>query len=334
MAFQVFDVAIVGGGAAGLVAAIAAADGGASVCLIEKGARLGTKLLKTGNGRCNLSNASIEGSLGAVLRSQDVAQCSGGASFYNHPAFVVPTLERFDCLSVCSFFEDLGLLTIADERGWVYPRTRSANSVLDVLVNAVGRREISVLLQHEALRIEPPADGDHFIVRVLDATDHTAADSASASPAQNAAATVIRASRVIVATGALGEQALAELTTLDTLPCVPILGPLKTEVKPIRGLNGVRVMASIRLQGSAPAEYGEILFRDYGLSGIAVFNLSRFVQQGQTLSLDFFPELSAVELLDRLKARTEKLSAPSASSFFDGMLHRRLAVILLRRCGL
>ena len=106
---------IVGGGAAGLSAAIASARLGAAVTLLEAGPRVGQKILASGNGRCNLTNLSVS------------------PLAFNHPEFVEPVLDAFSSEVVRAFFGDIGLLTRADDEGRVYPLTNFAGSVVDAL---------------------------------------------------------------------------------------------------------------------------------------------------------------------------------------------------------
>ena len=119
-------VAVVGGGAGGLAAAVEAGRCGARVTIIEKNNRVGKKLLKTGNGRCNLTNLRVS------------------PADYNHPDHAAPLLRTTDCAALLDFFASLGLRTVADSEGRVYPRSDTASSVLDVLrlgTAAVGAEE-------------------------------------------------------------------------------------------------------------------------------------------------------------------------------------------------
>ena len=108
-------VAVIGGGAGGLCAAIRAAEEGAAVTIYERQNRVGKKLLKTGNGRCNLTNEQLT------------------PGDYNHPDFVAAQLAACDTAALRGFFAELGLWTVADSEGRVYPRSDTAASVLDVL---------------------------------------------------------------------------------------------------------------------------------------------------------------------------------------------------------
>jgi predicted Rossmann fold flavoprotein len=290
------DVLIIGGGAAGLMAALAATRSGVSVTIAEKEGRIGKKILTTGNGRCNLSNRAIRG--------------ANGAASYNHPAFVASILSRYDCDAVCAVFEKLGLLTVSDGQGWVFPRTRSAHSVLDVLRNQTDAQGVEqhttstiehLSLTEEGLFLATTADKD-FLSRTL-----------------------------VLACGVA--PILKSVKSHRMVTPLPILGPLKTEQAPLKGLDGVRVSGLVSLldEGKLIAqESGEILFRNYGISGIAVFNLSRLAHSGQEVTLDFFPEFSNRELESLLRLRHHQHHNSSAAELFDGLLHTRLAHAVLR----
>jgi predicted Rossmann fold flavoprotein len=299
------DVLVVGGGAAGLMAAIAAARAGVSVLIVERENRVGKTILVTGNGRCNLSNAMIRGA--------DAPLC------YNQPAFVTSVLSRYNCDAIRAVFEEFGLLTTTDERGWVFPRTRFANSVLAVLLNEAQRQGVAILTDWEALRLRGTKDGGVVVE----------ADGADAS-----------ARALVMACGA--RTAVALCADLPSVYLMPTLGPLKTEVAPLKGLDGIRAHCLVTLLDTgAPvaAEAGEVLFRSYGISGIAVFNLSRFATPGQELSIDFFLEYTKAGLRFLLSERWRGLlfdrPCPRltilAGEFLDGLLHTRIARAILRR---
>jgi predicted Rossmann fold flavoprotein len=290
------------------MAAIAAVREGASVLIVEKESRVGKKILATGNGRCNLSNTAICG--------EDAPAC------YNRPAFVASVLKRYDCDAICSLFGELGLLTTADEGGWVFPRTRSANSVLAVLLNEAGRQRVDIQTGWEALRVGATEKGGGFLAEAKDGS--------------------ISARVLVMACGARAATTLC--VDIPSVCPVPTLGSLRTESEPLKGLDGIRTRCLIRLLDAGvlvAQERGEILFRRYGVSGIAVFNLSRFVVPGQELSVDFFPEYAEAEFRSllterwygRLCGRPRCRSSVLAGEFLDGLLHTRLAQAVLRRVG-
>ena len=283
-------VAVIGGGAGGLCAAIAAGRAGADVRIFEQANRVGKKLLKTGNGRCNLSNTHVS------------------PEHYNRPGFVAPVLADMPCGALLAFFASLGLWTVTDEEGRVYPRSDTAASVLDVLRLGCEALGIEERCSTEIAAVAPQSRGFILTARTGEK---------------------FFADRVIAATG--GGTALLRSLGHKTVSFSPVLCPLKTDAGSIRGLTGLRCACRAQLlrRGKGVyAENGEILFRDFGVSGILALNLSRYALPGDTLSLDLLPELS-------LDALTAKLSAQKAlrrggAELFTGIFHRRLGEAIAR----
>ena len=284
-------VAVIGGGAGGLCAAIAAGRAGADVVIFEQANRVGKKLLKTGNGRCNLSNMEVT------------------PDDYNHPDFVEPTLREYFCEELLDFFGSLGLWTVTDEEGRVYPRSDTAASVLDVLRLECEEMEVGERCSMEITGIAPQGHGFYLTAR----TGET-----------------FFVDRVIVATG--GGTSLLRPLGHKMVPFSPILCPLKTDAESIRGLTGLRCACCaelIRRGKSVYAEDGEILFRDFGVSGILALNLSRHALPGDTLSLDLLPELSFDDLKTRLQQ--QRMRRGFDADLFTGIFHRRLGEAIARR---
>lgn len=284
-------VAVIGGGAGGLCAAIAAGRAGADVVIFEQANRVGKKLLKTGNGRCNLSNMEVT------------------PDDYNHPDFVEPTLREYFCEELLDFFGSLGLWTVTDEEGRVYPRSDTAASVLDVLRLECEEMEVGERCSMEITGIAPQGHGFYLTAR----TGET-----------------FFVDRVIVATG--GGTSLLRPLGHKMIPFSPILCPLKTDAESIRGLTGLRCACRaelIRRGKSVYAEDGEILFRDFGVSGILALNLSRYALPGDTLSLDLLPELPLDALTKKLAV--QKALRQNGADLFTGIFHRRLGEAIARR---
>ncbi len=287
-------VIVVGGGASGLTAAIAAARQGAQVTICEKQERVGKKLLVTGNGRCNLTN----------LRVCPEAYC--------HPEFVAPLLERYDCAAIRTFFDAIGLWTYADGQGRVYPVSDSATSVLDVLRLTCAQLGVEL---HCGFQVTSIKHRETFLVK---GTDGQRVDGDA----------------VIVASG--GGTALLEPFGHRTIPFSPVLCPILTETGAIRGLSGLRVRcraALLEAGSELAAETGELLFRDYGVSGVMVFDLSRFARKGQTLLLDLFPDEEEAALRARLAARAKQLESRDDQDYLTGIFQKRIAQAILRRAG-
>ena len=313
-----YDVLVIGGGASGLAAAITAARAGKSVCIVERDVACGLKILATGNGRCNLSNESID------------------FQRYNHPAFVESVMGSQPEEELGNFFSSLGIMTTSEE-GRLYPRSLRAESVRDALLNACDRLGIALICganvvsaskapEGWALQIDRPA-------RTLKAKKHddrktevrSLRKALADAPRKNE---TLQTKAVIIATG--GNPAdIAQLFNLPLTAQRPVLCPASASVvgdqTALKTLDGLRVRARLTLTRNHEElwhEDGEVLFRTFGISGVAAFNLSRRVQHGDTILLDVFPDLSKGELLDMLNQRVELLGgfSPHDPRWLDGML--------------
>ncbi len=305
-------ILVVGGGAAGMAAAIeAAADGRHEVVVIERQSRVGRKLLATGNGRCNLSNLHA-----------DPARYHGEA-----PDFCRPALARFGVDETLRFFRSLGLVTAAEPSGRVYPYSDQAGSVVDVLRFALARPNVRLLTGCEVTRVWQRGGG--FLLK-------TTADD-------------LEGDRLIVAAGGAAGEALggsrrgyALLRSLGhhCTALFPALVQIMTAEPAVRALKGVRAQAALRLlDGDAviAETAGEVQFTETGVSGPAVFELSRAVSTGRPglrLLLDLTPRLAPDELLSLLEARRAALPALTASDLLTGVVHNRLGRVLVKAAGL
>ena len=302
-------IGVIGAGASGMMAAItAAAKPEHEILLFERQARVGRKLLVTGNGRCNLSNwnAAPERYHGAWAD------------------FVKPALEQFPVSDTLAFFRGLGLYTVTENGGKVYPYSDQANSVVDVLRFALQRPNLRLLTGCEVTAIR--RSKTCFVLE-------TGAETHAVD-------------RVIVACGGAaggkyggglwGYQLLKPLGHHCTR-LLPSLVQLKTETAPIKGLKGVRANARLRLvRGDAllAEGRGEVQFTDYGVSGPAVFEISRIAAETDcVLHLDFLPELNADTMLSMLCLRISQHPTMLCGDLLTGMLHNRLGRVLLRNIG-
>jgi len=310
------SIAIVGGGSAGMVAAIVAAQAGARVLLLERLGRIGKKLLATGNGRCNLTN----------LAAGDPLHYHG-----RDPSFPVPALAAFPPERTLAFFADLGIVPRIEDGGQVYPWSNQAAAVLDVLRLELERRAIPVRTEFAVTAIE--RRGRRFQLR-------------------SASGATVLASRVILTSGGcaspfLGSDgsgyALARNLGHALVPPFPVLVPLKLASPRLGTVQGLKWTGGATiLDGRDPVhrEEGEFLFTAYGISGPAIFRLGRsagdLLATGKppTLQLDLFPETSPEQLAARLLERRDNHPERSLEAGFTGMLPRRLAAALLRDSGL
>ena len=304
-------IAIIGAGAAGMAAAIAASASGANeVILFERQVRVGKKLLATGNGRCNLSNLHA-----------DVSHYHGA-----DPSFVEPALKMFPVQKTLEFFRSIGLYTVEEPSGRIYPYSDQANSVVDVLRFALDRKNLTLYTGTEITRVQHTDDG--FLIRSSESSFHS--------------------DRLIVACGgAAGAKIGGSLSGYLLLRSLghhctrlyPSLVQLKTNTELVRSLKGVRSNAKIRLllNGCLLAEAaGEIQFTEYGVSGPAVFDLSRAAStaEGGDLHIDLLPNLSSEDLLSSLCIRTSSFPHLKCEDLLTGILHNRLGRVILRSCGI
>ena len=265
------DVLIIGGGAAGLSAALSASKQGAKAAVLEAAPRIGRKILASGNGRCNLAN-------------------TGPLRYYGGAALAQRVMDQYPVSRVLSFFRGLGLETVEEAGGRVYPACGQAAAVLDALRLALDRSRVNVVCGAPVTALRKTKDG--FL-----------ADTPQGMYSASAAVVACGG----MAGGKLGHDggAYALLTQLGhtLIPPRPALTQLIGEKGAVRGLSGLRVPALLTLcQGEKPLEaaQGEALFTDYGVSGVCAMQLSRrageLLDAGvrPTLYMDFSPMLGLV----------------------------------------
>lgn len=299
-----YNIAIIGGGASGLAAAIAAkrTDGNKSVLLIEALPRVGKKILATGNGRCNLTNLNAS------------------PENYNSK-FVTNILNSYPPQKIIDFFNSVGLKCTADSEGRVYPMSNTASSVLDCLRFEAENLGVKVLCETHVDSIKK-ADNHFIINNKLKAEKVIIATGGKASPSQGSDGS--------------GYKLLESLGHTIT-PLYPALVQLRVKEN-VKALKGVRVKAKIKLLRSSKAvdnSAGEVLFTDYGLSGIAVMDISRSVKDGNCLCrLDILPTESESGIADFLfacRGRNPKLSCENA---LCGLLPKKVGQYVLKLCGI
>ncbi|MDY4222470.1 MAG: aminoacetone oxidase family FAD-binding enzyme [Candidatus Faecousia sp.] len=303
-------IAIIGGGASGMAAALAAAENpNNQVVLLERQARLGRKLQATGNGRCNLSNL----------------HAAQGGYHGEQPEFWEYAISLFPPEKTLQWFRGLGLFTVAEESGRVYPYSDQANSVVDVLRFALEKPNIRVLLGCEVEKVKKTAQG--FRLEYGEKT--------------------LDCHRLIIACGGLaGTKLGGGMSGYQLLRSLghrcsrlrPALVQLKSSWGGVVGLKGVRAncRAEILLDGApVRAGGGELQFTEYGLSGPVIFEISRDVcrQKGNwCCRLDFLPDVAEEELLRELCRRRD--TPLPASELLTGILHNRLGRVLTQAAGI
>jgi len=303
-------VGIIGGGASGMAAALAASENPqVQVILLERQARLGRKLLATGNGRCNLSNLNAT------------------AEHYHGEdnAFCVPALEKFPPQQTLEWFSGLGLLSVAEDSGKVYPYSDQANSVVDVLRLALEKPNVAVKTGFEVQKIKRNETG----FCVSDGTQEVFCD------------------RLIVACGGLagtklggsmaGYKLLGKLGHKST-KLRPALVQLKANWGALASLKGVRAncRATILRDGQLFTQSeGELQFTEYGISGPVIFEISRDVCYGAgewSCQMDFIPKQDVSCLREELQRRRN--TGLQLDDLLTGVLHNRLGRVLTAAAGI
>ena len=313
------DVTVIGGGAAGLVAAIAAAEDGASVVVIERDLECGRSILATGNGRCNFANEQLD------------------LERYNDPAFVGAVCGPRFLDDVLDFFRDSGLRWCSED-GRLYPASRQAASVRNVLLARARRAGVVLAPAREFcdvtwIRPEWIGSSDHTMAYTPETSSTLPEGIAELSHTMpGGGPMLLPGSRaVVLASGGEPLPFIANLG-LRLSARTPVLCPVACEPSPVFALDGRRAHVEANLTkkgGERPvwSERGEVLFRSYGISGIVTFDLSRRVAKGDLIELDLAPDIEADELMT--------LVDPLGTGDFeagrlDGVIDPDIALILER----
>lgn len=313
--YMIYDFVIVGGGAAGLSAAItffnnASPSRRKKIIIIERMDRIGKKILATGNGRCNLSNANI----------------SPEKYSSSTPEILTNMLAKMQPGTTLDFFHKLGLLCRTDADGRIYPYCNQASVVLDVLRDYISMAEIPVLCSCNVSSLAATPYG--FLISI---ENHEP----------------ITTRNILISTGGCAAPQLGSdgsgfgyarmlghsINTIQ--PCLISIESYTID----KSLKGVRTHCNASLfkaDGLIAQDTGEVQFIEHGLSGIPIFQLSRFFEQTNrayeyTICLDFFPEISYELLLLDITSRLESGRNKPIIDCLAGMLNNRLMLFLLKQ---
>ncbi len=303
-------IAIIGGGASGLMAAITAARFGASVTIFEKNERVGKKILQTGNGKCNYTNEEM--SVSKFYSSTD-------------NGLIEKVLSDFDEKKVILFFEELGIVP-RKRNGGIYPYPETASAVLDVLRMEAGR--LGIRLKESANITEIKNEAASFLLageqfdRIIISTGGKSAPK----------------------TGSDGEgYKLAKKFGHKIIKPLPALTQLKSDKSCFKSLTGVRAEASLSLyiDGKfSKSSHGELQLVNYGLSGICSFELSsivaRAVDRGRKCEVvvNFFEDYSKKSFLELIKKRIGLHGERAAEQLLTGLFNKKLALVFLKEASI
>lgn len=305
-------VAIIGGGASGLVCAIEAARKGHHVYVFEKNTKLGRKILATGNGKCNISNLHLN------------ATRYHGES----PQFVKSILKRFDTFTCKNYFRTLGLEMREGEEGRLYPMSHQASSVVDILVHEA--RALGVVFYCESEVVQISHKGEQFTLHVKE--EKYLFDAC------------------VIATGSLAMPTLgssrsgydfAKTFGHTIVEPFPSLVQLLSDEAHLKEASGVKIDARVELfvEGKRLMHtQGDVLFTNYGLSGSAILDISRYAslafkqEEEVFVVLDMFPSLEKEALQSLLQKRLAYAKNKSLTLWLEGIIPKKLAFFVIHTC--
>ena len=310
------QIAVIGGGASGMMAAVTAARHGADVCIFERNDRVGKKILVTGNGKCNFSNTNL---------AKEFYYC-------DDEDLLNSVLQQFQTKDIISFFKQSGML-IKDKNHYLYPASEQASTILDIFRIHIKKEHITVRTDEKVTEVKWSMKNNQFIVSSSRGDYYY--------------------DRVILSTGGkaspkTGSDGNGFLTARSfghsIVPVVPALVQLRCNEQYLKSIAGVREDASIKLvinQRETISERGELQFTDYGVSGIVVFQLSRVAayaiaeKKNVKIYIDSLPNFSDTEYMEWMRERKELCrNAETVEEFFTGMIHKKLLHLFIRLAGL
>jgi len=302
---------IIGGGASGMAAAITAARMGSKVRLIEQKEKPGKKILSTGNGRCNFTNLSM------------------GPDFFrgDDTSITEIVMEEFGVRQTLKFFGSMGLLS-RDRDGYVYPRSNQASAVQSVMLMELQKLNVELMTGTKALQAK--CRGHKFTVK----TDHGQFESDALILACGG-----KAAPVLGSDGS--GYVLAKSFGHTLSPVVPALTALKAEG--FKKASGVRTDAMVTavIDGKPEAsDTGELQITNYGISGIPVFQISRYIakalhaKQQAEVEIDYFPQMEEEDFKTFLYDRKVVHSGKTAEEFLVGIFPLKLIEMLLMKAGI
>lgn len=311
-------IGIVGGGAAGMTAAVSAARQGAEVTVFEGNERLGKKILSTGNGKCNLGNLDM-----------------GPEKYYSeNPELLKEYLNRFGTNETIEFFRTLGLM-IKEKNGYLYPVSEQASTVLDVLRFEIERQKDRIHVIKELCIDRVEQDKKQKKIKLWGGKQTYVFDRVILSCGGKAAPK----------TGSDGSgYKLAGMLGHSLIPVVPALVQLRCREDWFKSVAGVRTEAALSFSGRNgrnATECGELQITDYGISGIPVFQISRQInyllreQIEVEVAIDFLPGFEKAGFEEKMiETRLSVKNCRTVEEYFSGMLNKKLMLLFIRLAGL
>lgn len=309
-----FDIGIIGGGASGVFASIISKEKkNLSVAIFESEDRILKKVLKTGNGKCNLTNKDL---------------CL--SNFQGNPILLKTVLSKCSQGLTLDFFKNLGIRVVFDENGKCFPASYQASSVVDSLRFGALKRGVKIYTETEIVKIEKK--DDKFLLRADNRYNFLC-------------------SKVIFSTGGLAGlkkkeenffRVLKDLGITINKPFPALVQLRLLESEPFKSMKGCKWECGVILNidgNNTLVENGEILFTNYGISGNAILNISREAVKNLNenkkvkILIDLLPEMTDVEIKDELTFRIKKFGDYDLEFLFNGWINKRIGVIFLKSLG-
>jgi predicted Rossmann fold flavoprotein len=308
-------IIVVGGGAAGMIAAISARRLGADVTILEKNPRVGKKILATGNGRCNFTNINT-----------DITYYHG-----SNPKFAYTALSNFTTEDTIRFFEKLGIAHKVEDLGKVFPMSDQASSILDVLLYELNDIGINIVYDAYVKNITPK--GDRFRIELADGK-------------------VYHGDRVIIATGGKAMPSsgsdgngydLAVKLGHNIINVFPALVQLMLEGSFFKRIDGVKFVGTAEIihnNKSVVKDRGDILFTNYGVSGPPILQISRKAGELLNAGKDAYLKLTIMDMMNKedlrrfLNKRFQIGSKKPIEFSLVGLINKRLIPVVLIEAGI
>ncbi|HHT9136191.1 MAG TPA: NAD(P)/FAD-dependent oxidoreductase [Candidatus Wunengus sp. YC60] len=312
-----YDLIVIGGGPAGMMAASRAAERGKKVVLLERNDRLGKKLLMCATGRCNVTNT-------APLQGFIAAYGKGGP-------FLRTALETFDNEKLCSHLLSYDVETIVEHKGRVFPKSQRADSVLKALETYMRDGQVEILTNTHVLRLK----SENNRVRGVE-TNHGN----------------IFGQNVLIATGGLSYPStgstgdgykLASGAGHSICPTYPAIVAFETEETWVKSLQGTPIknvnISAYQLNKKIAEHFGEALFTHYGISGPAILDISKRLVEclpngSIQIHIDFKPNRSTEELDSILLNQIKRQGSKAVKSCLTIFIPEKLAPVLLSLCNI
>ncbi len=307
-----YNLIIVGGGASGLMAGIVAGRRGKKVLILEKLSSVGKKILATGNGRCNLTNRDLNFS---HFHSEN-------RDFFKY------ALESFNYQKTISFFKNIGVEIREEKGGKIFPLSLQSSTIKELLEYEL--KELNIEIRYNSNIHKIRKERGYFIIELKNSTP-------------------LKSKKLLISTGGIGARHLgscgdgyrfAKFFNHNITPIFPSLVQLKSNENYLKRVNGVKIEASISLFINNKLEkslIGDLLFRDYGVSGSGILDISRLASKALLekkrvhLSINLLPQFSREELNSLLIKRFELKPKKTISISLIGIINKKLIPPLLER---